>query len=191
MDISFFYSFRKLDAGVDNYEVSSFKTDGLHRLERDWNKKHTVPMQTYGGNVRYTTSNLAIGITALSYSFGKYDIQPDPKPYNLFYFRGNSNMNISVDYMLKTNKLKFYGETALSSNKAVATLNAFQLTPVSYLSLLLLHRYYDRRYQAFSEVLSVRILLYRMSKVFIQGCNGHRSPILNYRCMPTYFVSPG
>lgn len=106
-------------------------------------------MQTYGGNVRYATSNLAIGITALSYSFGKYDIQPDPKPYNLFYFRGNSNMNISVDYMLKTNKLKFYGETALSSNKAVATLNAFQLTPVSYLSLLLLHRYYDRRYQAF------------------------------------------
>lgn len=149
LDISFFYSFRKLDAGVDNYEVSSFKTDGLHRLERDWNKKHTVPMQTYGGNVRYATSNLAIGVTALSYSFGKYDIQPDPKPYNLFYFRGNSNMNISVDYMLKTNKLKFYGETALSSNKAVATLNAFQLTPVSYLSLLLLHRYYDRRYQAF------------------------------------------
>lgn len=149
LDISLFYSFRKLDAGVDNYEVSSFKTDGLHRLERDWNKKHTVPMQTYGGNVRYTTSNLTIGITALSYSFGKYDIQPDPKPYNLFYFRGNSNMNISMDYMLKTNKLKFYGETALSSNKAVATLNAFQLTPVSYLSLLLLHRYYDRRYQAF------------------------------------------
>lgn len=72
LDISFFYSFRKLDAGVDNYEVSSFKTDGLHRLERDWNKKHTVPMQTYGGNVRYATSNLAIGITALSYSFGKY-----------------------------------------------------------------------------------------------------------------------
>ena len=149
LDISFFYSFRKLDAGVDNYEVSSFKTDGLHRFESDWNKKHNVPMQTYGGNVRYATSNLAIGITALSYSFGKYDIQPDPKPYNLFYFRGNSNMNISVDYMLKTNKLKFYGETALSSNKAVATLNAFQLTPVSYLSLLLLHRYYDRRYQAF------------------------------------------
>ena len=46
--ISLFYSYRKLDAGVDNNEVSSFKTDGLHRLERDWEKKHTVPMQTYG-----------------------------------------------------------------------------------------------------------------------------------------------
>lgn len=147
--ISLFYSYRKLDAGVDNNEVSSFKTDGLHRLERDWEKKHTVPMQTYGGNVRYEDSNFSVGITALSYSFGKYRIQPDPKPYNLFYFRGNDNINMSVDYMLKTKKVKFYGETAVSFNKAVATLNAFQLTPVSYLSLLVLHRYYDRRYQAF------------------------------------------
>lgn len=147
--ISLFYSYRKLDAGVDNNEVSSFKTDGLYRLERDWEKKHTVPMQTYGGNVRYENSNFSVGITALSYSFGKYRIQPDPKPYNLFYFRGNDNINMSVNYMLKTKKVKFYGETAISSNKAVATLNAFQLTPVSYLSLLVLHRYYDRRYQAF------------------------------------------
>ena len=147
--ISLFYSYRKLDAGVDNNEVSSFKTDGLHRLERDWEKKHIVPMQTYGGNVRYEDSNFSVGITALSYSFGKYRIQPDPKPYNLFYFRGNDNINMSVNYMLKTKKVKFYGETAVSSNKAVATLNAFQLTPVSYLSLLVLHRYYDRKYQAF------------------------------------------
>lgn len=149
LDISLFYSYRKLDAGVDNYEVSSFKTDGLHRLVRDREKRHTVPMHTYGGNIRYATPNVRIGATALSYSFGDYQIQPDPKPYNLFYFRGNNNINISVDYMLKTNKLKFYGETAMSSNKAVATLNAIQLTPASYLSLLLLHRYYDRRYQAF------------------------------------------
>ena len=28
--ISLLYSYRKLDAGVDNYEVSTFKTDGLH-----------------------------------------------------------------------------------------------------------------------------------------------------------------
>ena len=148
-NISMFYSYRKLDAGVNNREVSSFKTDGLHRLERDWEKKHTIPMQTFGGNVHYATSNLSVGITALSYSFGKYRIQPAPKPYNLFYFSGSNNMNMSVDYMLKTKKVKFYGETAISSNKAIATLNAFQLTPVSYLSLLLLHRYYDKRYQAF------------------------------------------
>ncbi len=149
LDISLFYSYRKLDGGVNNYEVSSFKTDGLHRLERDREKRHTIPMQTYGGNIRYATPDFSFGITALSYSFGKFRIEPDPKPYNIFYFRGSNHVNMSVDYMLKTNKIKFYGETAVSSNKAVATLNAVQLTPVSYLSLLFLHRYYDRRYQAF------------------------------------------
>jgi hypothetical protein len=42
-----------------------------------------------------------------------------------------------------------YGETAISGNGAMATLNALRLAPVSYLSLLILYRYYDRRYQAF------------------------------------------
>ncbi len=148
-EISLFYSYRKLDASVDSIEVSSFKTDGLHRLKRDWDKRRIVPMQTFGGNVHYAMPNFSLGVTALSYSFGKYRIQPDPKPYNLFYFTGNSNVNVSVDYVLKAGKMKFFGETAMSSNKAVATLNAFQLKPASYISLLLLYRYYDKRYHAF------------------------------------------
>ena len=32
LDINFFYSYRKLDGGVDSTIVTSFKTDGLHRL---------------------------------------------------------------------------------------------------------------------------------------------------------------
>lgn len=148
-DISLFYSYRKLDAGVDSNLVRSFKTDGLHRLVRDREKMHTVPMQTYGGNIRYATPDLCIGLTALSYSFGDYSVQPEPKPYNLFYFRGNRNLNVSVDYLLKNRLVKFYGETALSRNGAVASLNALQLTPASYFSFLLLYRYYDKRYQAF------------------------------------------
>ena len=128
LDISLFYSYRKLDGSVDSTIVTSFKTDGLHRLVRDREKMRKVAMQTYGGNIRYATPDLCIGLTALSYSFGNYSIQPDPKPYNLFYFRGNRNLNISVDYLLKNRWIKFYGETAMSRNRAVASLNALQLT---------------------------------------------------------------
>lgn len=148
-NFSMFYSFRKMDAGIDSNQVSSFKTDGLHRLVRDREKLHTVPMQTFGGNLRYVTPDLCIGLTALSYSFRRFTIQPDSKPYNLFYFRGNRNTNMSVDYMLKNKRIKFYGETAFSINGKIATLNALQLMPVSYFSMLLLYRYYDREYQAF------------------------------------------
>ena len=149
LDISLFYSYRCLDAGVDSNRITSFKTDGLHRLVRDREKMRIVPMQTLGGNVRYASPDLCIGLTALSCSFGGFEVQPDPKPYNLYYFRGSRNTNVSVDYMLKNRKIKFYGETAFSANGAIATLDALQLTPVSYFSLLFLYRYYDRRYQAY------------------------------------------
>ena len=148
LDISVFYSYRKMDAAVDSLTFTSLKTDGLHRLQRDWEKRKMITMQVYGGNIRYATSHFHVGLTALSYSFGKFKMDPDPKPYNLFYFRGSNNFNIGVDYMLKSNRIKFYGETALSKNGAISTLNALQLTPASYISFLVLYRYYDRRYQA-------------------------------------------
>lgn len=149
IDVSLFYSYRRVDAHTDSLSVRSFKTDGLHRLPGEREKMRVVPMQVFGGNIRYATSHVSFGCTALSYSFGSFRIEPETKPYNLFYFRGNRNTNVSVDYLLKNKKIKFYGETALSSNRAVATLNAIQLTPASYFSWLLLYRYYDRRYHAF------------------------------------------
>ncbi|MDH6314123.1 hypothetical protein M2137_002917 [Parabacteroides sp. PFB2-10] len=148
MELSLFYSYRKMDAGVDSLTFTTLKTDGLHRTVGDWEKRRTVLLQTFGGNIRYATPNLCIGLTALSYSFGHYEIQPNPLPYNLYYFRGNRNWNLSVDYLWKNRFLAFYGETAISKNKALATLNALQLKPASYISFLLLYRYYDRRYQA-------------------------------------------
>lgn len=149
IDVSLFYSYRRMDARTDSVSIRSFKTDGLHRLSGEREKMHRVPMQVFGGNIRYATPTLSFGFTGLSYSFGTFRAEPERKPYNLFYFQGNRNTNVSVDYLLKNKKIKFYGETALSSNGALATLNAFQLTPVSYFSWLLLYRYYDRRYHAF------------------------------------------
>ena len=148
-DASLFYSYRKLDGAVDKDTFPTIKTDGLHRLSRDWEKRKKVGMQTLGGNIRFARSDVHIGLTALHYSFGGLTLYPQEKPYNRFAFRGKSNFNIGVDYMLKNRWGKLYGETAISGNGAMATLNALRLAPVSYLSLLILYRYYDRRYQAF------------------------------------------
>lgn len=148
LDMSIFYSYRKMDATVDSFTFSSLKTDGLHRLQRDWEKRRTVPLHVYGGNIRYALPKFHIGFTTVAYSFENYRYVPYPTSYNLFYFSGSNNVNMSIDYMLKTRGIKFYGETAMSKNKAIATLNALQVTPVSYISLLILHRYYDKRYQS-------------------------------------------
>lgn len=73
--------------------------------------------------------------------------------------------------MLKSNRIKFYGETALSKNGAISTLNALQLTPASYISFLVLYRYYDRRIKLCLEMLSRKALRFRTSKEFIWDCN--------------------
>jgi hypothetical protein len=148
-NLSLFYSCRRLDATVEDTRITSFKTDGLHRVENDREKMRTAGMQTYGGNLRYATPQVVIGLTALTYSCGNLSVDPDPAPYNRFYFRGTQNVNASVDYLFKNKQLKLFGETAVSKNGAWATLNALQWTPASYVSGLILLRSYARDYQAF------------------------------------------
>ena len=150
LDVSLFYSYRKLDATVDSLSITAFKTDGLHRTVNDWEKKRNVPTQTFGGNIRYATPQIVVGVTAISYHFGgDLVVEPEPRPYNLFHFRGAQNTNISVDYQFKNRQIKLFGETALSANGAWATLNTLQWTPASYASGLILYRSYARDYQSF------------------------------------------
>lgn len=148
-DWSFFYSRRYLSGSTDSLTVTSLKMDGLHRLQRDWDKRNRVGMQSFGTNLRYTRTNFYVGLTALHYDFGERTYEPELKPYNLYYFRGKANTNMSVDYLFKKGGIKFFGETAVSANKAVATLNGLQIQPASYASFLLLYRNYSVRYQAF------------------------------------------
>ncbi|MDR1098341.1 MAG: helix-hairpin-helix domain-containing protein [Tannerella sp.] len=149
LDVSVFYSNRKADATAGEQTISSFKTDGIHRTGSDLEKKRNIRIQTIGGNIRYVSPQLLLGVTAITYSFGGFAVEPEPRPYNRFYFRGKSNTNASIDYSWRHRKLVFYGETALSQNGAAATLNALHWSASPGLKTLILYRHYDRRYQAF------------------------------------------
>ncbi len=143
-----FYSRRKTDASTDSMIITSFKTDGLHRTESERNKRHTVTMRTIGTNLRYAASGSHIGLTTVTYDFGHHTVEPPAKPYNRYLFQGNRNVNASIDYMLRLNTLRWYGETALSSNGAWATLNALQWAPNSSIRGVILYRRYAADYQA-------------------------------------------
>ncbi len=147
-DLNLFYSNRNLDGTTDSLLITSLKTDGLHRIKGDWDKRKQVQLDVYGANLRYALPQFSMGLTALTYSFRGKRFEPELKPYNIYFFRGEKNTNLSVDYMFKTGALKIYGETAISANKAMATLNGLQIQPVSYASFLLLYRNYSKRYQA-------------------------------------------
>ncbi|MDR1408362.1 MAG: helix-hairpin-helix domain-containing protein [Tannerella sp.] len=149
VNASFFYSYRKEDASVEDGLITSFKTDGLHRVPGDLEKKNTVSSQVFGGNVRYDAPAFAVGLTALTYDYGALSVAPEPRPYNLYYFRGSRNVNASVDYQFRHDRIRISGETAVSKNGAWATLNAVHWAPASYLSGLILFRSYARDYQAY------------------------------------------
>ena len=149
VDISLFYSNKWMDGTVKNDTITSIKTDGYHRLQRDLDRQKAFSMQTVGGNIRYVVPDFTIGFTALNYSFGGYNMQPEKALYNTYYFRGKSNTNAGIDYMWKNRKLKLFGETAISENNALATINAAQFSPASYISLLMLYRNYSKKYQAY------------------------------------------
>jgi hypothetical protein len=145
-----FYSSRQHDATVEEDRILSFKIDGFHRLSGDREKMQAAKVQVYGGNIRYATPRIVLGVTALTYRYGgNLSVQPDEKPYNQFYFRGSQNANASVDYLLTNTRVKLYGETAVSKNGAWATLNALQWMPASYITGLILHRFYARDFQAY------------------------------------------
>ena len=149
MNLQVFHSLRKRDGKVDSLSILSFKTDGLHRLQRERDQQRTIKMQTVGAHLRYKALWGGLGISGLHSSFNGLTVDPPLKPYNRYYFRGKQQTNVSVDYLWKHPKLQLYGETAYSGNGAFATLNGLKLTPVSYFTGLLLYRYYDMRYQAF------------------------------------------
>ena len=149
IDISAFYSNRKADATVDENTISSFKTDGIHRTEGDLGKKHNINIQTFGGNIRYLSPNFAFGITAINYSFGGLSVEPELRPYNIFYFRGKRNTNVGADYRWRYGQIVLFGETAFSENGAMATLNALQWNISTNFRSLILYRNYNRKYQAY------------------------------------------
>ncbi|MDR2499086.1 MAG: helix-hairpin-helix domain-containing protein [Tannerellaceae bacterium] len=147
--LSAFYSYRKLDATIADSAATSIKTDGLHRLPRDIEKSRRLNMQTLGANLTYDIRRFSAGMTIVSNAFLNYPLMPQLKLYNIHHFRGHSNLNLSMDYRIQHHRLTFYGETAMSANKSMATLNALLYTPPGNISFLALHRHYDKAYQAF------------------------------------------
>ena len=76
--------------------------------------------------------------------------QPSPSQlYRQYALAGNDFLHTSLDYSFTNYRLSFSGETAVSRNGAFAAVHTFSYRLSDQWSLMLLHRYYDKRYAAF------------------------------------------
>lgn len=134
-----------LDPGI--LRISSLDEDGLHRTEREVDNRNIIGQFSTGGSVKYSFRN---GHLALNTLYERLDgrLIATPQPYNRFFFSGQTLFNTSLDYAWRFRNFHVFGETALSQNGALATLNGLLIGLDRKVDLALLVRHYPRNYQA-------------------------------------------
>ena len=144
-----FYSNRKYDANADSLLIYSFKTDGYNRVPNDILKRKTVEIETGGAHIQWLNESFRFGLTAVYYSFGGKELNPNPQLYNLFYLRGKNYFNSGINYEYNDRRISFQGETAVDASGKWATINNLLINPVSTIDWVLSYRNYARDYNAF------------------------------------------
>lgn len=130
--------------------VSSLQTSGLHRTEAEIADKNALKQTNVGGNISYKTRTFALGANVMYTKFDG-DLAVNDNPENLFRFQGNQLFNASLDYKWLVRNINFFGETAISDNGGLATLNGALIVVDPKVSMSILHRYYSRNYQSLAQ----------------------------------------
>ena len=154
-ELTMFYSNKKVDANIsindstdDEPYVTALQQTGLHRTYGELIDRHAIKQQLFGGNISFRGSNYQIGYT-IHKTILSSALIPDPRLYNTFYFRGKMLVNQGIDFYYVLKKWAFYGEAAMSDNKAPAVLLGTTVQPAGYIDFTVFYRYYDKKYQNF------------------------------------------
>lgn len=144
--ISGFYSHRSLDGVLTDGEITSIYKTGLHRSQKEADKKNVFTMQLTGGNVSYQQNRIRLGITGIYYVFNR-PYEPQLTGYSQYNIHGNQFYNLGIDYAYRWHRFSFQGETAMGKQGS-ATLNRLQYSPVEGTQLMIVQRYYSYNYWA-------------------------------------------
>lgn len=134
-----------LDPEIRNF--SAFDIDGLHRTPSEIADENVLRQLTTGGSLKWKNNNSHVAVNMLYDQFDK-TLQRRLQPYNRYYFNGDRLLNVSLDYSYLWRNFNFFGETAMSDNGAIATLNAVLIGLDRTVDLAILHRHFPRDYQA-------------------------------------------
>ena len=150
---SLFASYRQRDGNVISEPtdkeaiVSALQSSGLHRTKSELNDQNAVGLSTFGGTVQRRFRRFSMGFNAV---FNQFDgtVKPTDKPYNLYAFQGKQLLNFSTNYKTTFRNIHLFGETALSDNGGLATLNGLLIGLDKRLSMSILQRFFTKNYQA-------------------------------------------
>ena len=158
LEVTALGSWRKRDGNIsfpdtldgedpDFVQFSSLDIDGYHRTPSEIEDEKVIGQFTLGGQVKYKWDYGHIAFNGLWDRFDAPLIR-NLQPYNQFYFNGRELSNFSLDYSFIYQNFNFFGETARSSNGAIATLNGVLIGLDRKVDMAILYRNFPQDYQA-------------------------------------------
>ena len=129
----------------EDMETASLDQTGYHRSLAEGRRKHALKELTTGLSSNYNHRQFRVGYNLLYYHFTP-SLRIGDQPYQQYNDPGNHRLLTSIDY--KTGFYHFYlfGETALSDNGSLATVNGLRYSGYSRASLAVIYRRYDKQY---------------------------------------------
>jgi len=150
-----FISKKKIDANLSEIDslnntaekINTILNTGYHRTETEIQNRKVINESIIGSRVALATDRFKAGLNLVAYNYN-IPFNATDKAYQLFNLKDNTNINTSIDYSYFSRKFYVFGEAAVSRNGAFAILNGMVAKVVSPLSFSILHRYYQKEYQA-------------------------------------------
>lgn len=158
IEFSAFGSYKGLDANINQVDTtsddpffdntfSSFQISGYHRLQSEIDDKNAVKEMIGGAELAYSGDKMRIGLASV---YTRYDqnLVPYESAYKQYKFAANQLLTSGINYRYYSGKLSLFGETSMSDNTKVGTVNgvAWHIDP--RVDLLVIHRYYDKGFQS-------------------------------------------
>jgi len=153
IDLSFFYSGKKIDGNITEYDstlnkaitISSLQTSGDHSLAGLASDKDAVVEQVFGTNLTMNFNKVKTGLT-FAHTWLDTELNPPDRYYNQFYFRGKQLTHLSGDYQLLIKRINLYGEAAYCFGRGWAILNGALFNVSSEFSFAMLYRNFEKEY---------------------------------------------
>jgi len=155
-ELTLFGSYRNKDAnitGIDTsgndpsiVEISSLQNSGLHRTNNEIEDESAIQVFSTGINLKKRHNRWHVGVNAI-YQKLSAELNRSSAPYNQNYFSGTELGNISMDYSVLIRNLNFFGETAMSDNGGIASVNGALIGLDRRVDFALFHRYLSTKYQ--------------------------------------------
>ncbi len=149
ISISSLVSVTAVDATLsESGSISSLKDDGYHRTPLEFQKRHNTMESVALTHINWHGNGIDIGGTLLFDSFDRSFLKFEPQSTgsNLFL---SGFWNASADYSVRRAGISLNGETAISGNGAVATVNILRMRLTESSNIMLIYRDYSPNYISF------------------------------------------